>query len=219
MTFKNHTLSIFLLLLLLINSNTYSQSTEAIISFKTKYLKNHKINFIINGLKIIPNKEKHKIEINKTDYDTLVCLKNDKKYSLSLLKFKENIEYIITINPCGFYDIQPINSPKKGVVRYNYISKVNDSVNAILDLYSQPISSNKNTNYYSFIPSAMCAFTKKKISLIDSKSEKELSSIYFNFLHGEKLTYIYNEKTKKQCLIFDGYIKEDEKYSIMEMIN
>lgn len=195
------------------------QSKEAIISFETKYLESRRIEFNINGLTIIPDGKKHKIKIHKTDFDTLICSNNDKQLSISILKFKENTEYIIRINPCNFYDIMPINNPKKGVVRYNYISSKHDSINAVLDFYSQKIISGKETNYYAFIPSAMCSFGKKEIALTDSKTENGLSSIYFNFLHGEKLTFFYDEESKKQSLTLDGYIKDQETYPIMEIIN
>ena len=65
----------------------------------------------------------------------------------------------------------------------------------------------------------MCVFGKKKIAVTDSKTDKELISIYFNFLHGEKLTFHYDEKRKKQILNLDGYIQEKETYPIMENIN
>jgi hypothetical protein len=176
---------IFSFLLILTITNAFSQSKESIIRFETKYLENQRIEFSINGLTIIPDKEKHTIKIHKKDLDTLVCYKNNKQYSLSVLKFKENVEYIISINPCSLYDIRPAKNPKKGVVRYNYISSKSNSINAELDFYSQKITSGKKTDYYGFIPSAMCVFGKKKIAVSDSKNDKELSSIYFNFLHGE----------------------------------
>jgi len=216
MTFKKN---IFSLLIILTITDAYSQSKESIIGFETKHLGNQQIEFAINGLTIKPDNKKHEVKIYKTDFDTLVCFKNNKQYSKSILKFKENTEYIIRINPCSLYDIRPTKNPKKGVVRYNYVSTKNDSINAELDFYSQKISSGMKIGYYSFIPSAMCAYAKKKISITDLKTEMELSSIYFNFLHGEKLTFIFDEEKNKKSLILDGYIQEGEIYPIMENIN
>lgn len=197
----------------------FSQSNESVISFETEYLKGQKIEFNINGQSIVPDKSKHKIKIYKTDFDTLTYSRNGKQISVSVLKFRENKEYIIRINPCSFYDVRPANKPLKGVVRYNWISKINDSINAELDMYSEKIIPGIKTNYYAFIPSAMCIFGKKKIALTNSKTKNESSSIYFHFLHGEKLTFIYDAEEKKQNLILDGYIKEEETYPIMENIN
>lgn len=109
----------------------------------------------------------------------------------------------------------PLKNPKKGVVRYHYVSSKNDSVYAELDFYSQKIINNKKTNYYSYIPTAMCAFGKKKISFKNLNTK----STYFNFLHGEKLTLIYDRKRKKQNLTFDGYLRQKEIYPIMEDTN
>ncbi len=200
-------------------TNLFGQSEEAIISFETKHLKGQQIVFNINGQTIVPDETKHNIKVHKTDFDTLVCSKNGKQISVSALKFKENTEYIIRINPCSFYDVRPVNNALKGVVRYNYISSKNDSINAELDFYSEKIIAGKETNYYAFIPSAMCTYGKKKIALTDSKIENEISSIYFHFLHGEKLTFIYDTERKKHSLILDGYIKKEETYPIMKTIN
>lgn len=208
----------FSFLVILTITDGFSQSQDAIISFKTEYLKNQKIEFIINGLTINPDDKKYTIKIYKKEFDTLVCRKNDKQVSLSVLKFQKNTEYVIRINPCNLYDILPIFNPKKGVVRYNHISPKNDSINAELNFYSQKIISGKKSIYYAYIPSAMCTFGKKRIALTDLETNKELSLIYFNFLHGEKLTFIYNEKKKKQKLTLDGYLKENETYPIMENI-
>lgn len=200
-------------------TNLFGQPEIATISFETKYLENRQIEFTINGLTIFPDNEKHNIKIHKTDFDTLICSYNGKQIGTSVLKFKKNTEYIITINPCSFYDVRPANKPLKGVVRYNYISSKNDSINAVLDFYSEKFISGKKTDYYGYIPSAMCYFGKKKIAITDSKLEKELSSIYFHFLHGEKLTFIYDIENNKQSLILDGYVNEEETYPIMETTN
>ncbi len=216
MTLNNH---IFSFLLILTMTNLFGQSEIATISFETKYLENRQIEFTINGQTILPSNERRIIKIYKTDFDTLTCSYNGKQIGTSVLKFKKNTEYIITINPCSFYDVRPADKPLKGVVRYNYISSKNDSINAILDFYSEKFISDKKTNYYSYIPSAMCFYGKKKIALADSKMEKELSSIYYHFLHGEKLTFVYDIDSKKQSLILDGYINEEETHPIMETIN
>ena len=197
----------------------FSQSKESIVSFETKYLKGQQIEFNINGQSFVPDNSKHKIKIYKTDFDTLTCSINGKQISVSILKFRENKEYIISINPCSLYDVKPTIKPLKGVVRYNWISEKNDIITAELDMYSEKIIPGIETNYYAFIPSAMCIYGKKKIALTDSKTESESSLIYFHFLHGEKLTFIYDTERKKQSLILDGYIKEEETYPIMENIN
>ncbi|WP_103068450.1 hypothetical protein [Aquimarina sediminis] len=59
----------------------------------------------------------------------------------------------------------------------------------------------------------------KESSKKELKTDKELSSVYFNFLHGEKLTFIFDEKRNKKSLILDGYIREEESYPMMEIIN
>lgn len=196
-----------------------SQSKEATIIFETKLLNNQQIEFVINGQTIIPDEKKHKIKIFEMDFDTLECWRNGKEVGMSILKFKENTEYIIRINPCSLYDIRPTKEPRKGVVRYNIISSEEDSAKAELDFYSQKIISNKKSDYYTFIPSAMCFYGKKKIALTDIKTEKELSSVYFNFLHGEKLTFTYDKQSQEQKLTLDGYIDDKETYSEMDIIN
>jgi hypothetical protein len=210
---------IFYYFLLFSAISCYSQNKESLIRFGKNRLKNQKFKFKINGKILNPNKENNKIIINKADFDTLVCFKNEKLMSVSILRFKENTEYIITINPCNIYNIRPLNNPKKGVVRYHYISGKNDSVFADLDFYSQKISPKLQTDYYDFIPSAMCRFGKKKILIRKLKSEKEIEPIYFHFLHGEKLTFIYDEQRNKKTLTLDGYLREKENYPVMEMIN
>lgn len=210
---------IFTFLLTLATTTAISQSKEAIIGFELKHIKNQQIEFIVNGEKIIPDIKKYKIKIYEKDFDTILCYKNGKQASISLLKFKQNTEYLIRINPCSFYDIAPVRNPKKGVVRYNYISSKNDSIYALLDFCSQKINARKKTNYFSFISSAMCVFGKKKIALLDSKTQEELSSVYFHFLHGEKLTLNYNREKQKQNITLDGYINEEENYPIMEITN
>lgn len=210
---------IFSFLLILTITDVLSQSKEAIISFETELLNNQKIEFVINGLTIIPDGKKHKIGIYKTDFDTLISRRDGNKIGLSILKFKENTEYVIRINPCSLYDIRPVKEPRQGVVRYNFISTKQDSIKAELDFYSQEIISGIKSDYYTFIPSAMCVYGKKKIALTDIKTEKEFSSVYFNFLHGEKLTFTYDKQSQKEKLTLDGYINNKETYSEMDTIN
>ncbi len=209
---------IFSFLFILAITNVRGQSREATLRFETKYLKNQRIEFNINGLTIIPDDKRHKIGIYKTNLDTLIYRVSDRQMRISLLKFKENTEYIIRIIPCSFYDIRPVDKPRKGVVRYNITSSKLDSVEANLDLYSQKIKTGKRSEYYSFRPSANCYFGKKKIGITDSKSDKEISSVYFNFLHGEKLTFSYDINTKEQKLMLNGYLKEEESYSGMDIM-
>ena len=123
--------------LLMITTNVYVQSQESTISFNTKFLKDQKVEFQINGQLIVPDDEKHQIKIYSTNFDTLKCRWNDNEIDVSLLKFKANTAYIITINPCSFYDIRPLNQPKKGVVRYSFLSSKEDVVIAYLDYNSK----------------------------------------------------------------------------------
>lgn len=209
---------IFSFLFILAITNVRGQSQEATIRFETKFLKNQRIEFNINGLNFIPDDKKHKIGIYKTNLDTLIYRVSDKQMRISLLKFKENTEYIIRLIPCSFYDIRPVNKPRKGVVRYNITSSKLDSVSVKLDLYSQKIISGKRSEYYSFRPSVNCYFGKKKIAFTDSKSHEDISYVYFNFLHGEKLTFSYDINTQVQRLILNGYLKDEESYSGMEIM-
>ena len=210
---------LFSFILILTITDVSSQSKEATISFETKFLNNQQIEFVINGQTITPDEKKHKIKIYETDFDTLISWRNGKEVSLSILKFKENTKYIIRINPCSLYDIRPLKEPIKGVVRYNFISSEEDSAKAELDFYSQKIISSKTSDYYTFIPSAMCVYGKKKIALTDIKTEKEFSSVYFNFLHGEKLTFTYDKQRQEQKLTLDGYINDIKTYSEMDTID
>lgn len=205
-------------LFILAITNVRGKSQEATIRFETKFLNNQRIEFNINGLTMIPDDKKHKIGIYKTNLDTLIYRVSDGKMKISLLKFKENTEYIIRIIPCSFYDIRPVNKSRKGVVRYNITSSKLDSVSVKLDLFSQKIKTGKRSEYYSFLPSANCYFGKKKIGITDSKSDEDISYVYFNFLHGEKLTFRYDINTQEQKLILNGYLKEEENYSGMDIM-
>ena len=64
----------------------------------------------------------------------------------------------------------------------------------------------------------MCVYSRKQIAFFDLKSDSKISSIYFHFLHGEKLTYTYNQKKQEQELTLNGYITDTETYTQMNFL-
>lgn len=170
------------------------------------------------------------IKINKKSFDNCCAIINSDTLKFKT-KFKENETYTISQGCCcAAFILEAQNNPNRGTVKFK--NRTNRNLGLVVaEANIEKIDAGKTQHIYAS-ESAMCLFKPCPILLteIDYLAEKydykldkkdydklweeqkkhEIASLWFHFLHGEKIEILYNEKTKKLDLNLIGYLTKKE---------
>jgi hypothetical protein len=189
--------------------------------------------FSFNGLKLSATDTVTKsIRLNKNGFDE--CAAVIGKDTLHFFaKFKTGETYIIRPGCCcAAFTITAIHDPRRGSVRFdNQTSR--DLWGVTSEINTDSIKAKSRSEYIFASESAMCLFKPASIFIAETNyndrkydyetrsdvnydslwAEQEtyvLASSAFLFLHGEKLTVEYSDKSRKLIFRFDGYLTDEE---------
>lgn len=191
----------------------------------------------VNSIKFIFNEQEFgekdtiiNIKIQKKGFDKCCAIINSDTLKF-ITKFKENETYEIKQGCCcAAFTLEAQNNPNRGTVKFK--NRTNRNLGLIVaEANIEKIDTGKTQNIYAS-ESAMCLFKPCSILLTETEylSEKydyksderdydklweeqrkyKIASIWFHFLHGEKIEIFYNEKAKKLDLNLIGYLTEKE---------
>ena len=194
--------------------------------------------FIVNGEKLnLINLEIKEIKLNKNGFDKLSYFYKGKKnieVTEMNCKFKPNHAYkIVPCLCCGDFMIIADSVPRRGSVRFiNNTNRKLIGIRSEMDL--DTINKKSKTKYLPSDISMNCGFRPFDIEITEfkyanpkfdynedntkeenEKLDKEQNSLWiakapFLFLHGEKITALYDDKKRKIILKFDGYLTDLE---------
>lgn len=192
-----------------------------------------KMTFLFNGqfLSAIDTIKKI-IKISQSDFDSCAAIIG--KDTLHFLtKFKNNENYTITPGCCcAVFILKAGNNAKRGSVRF--ANETNRDLSLIIsEMNFDTVKSNLTSEYIFAHESAMCFFKPASIfiaetqyhdskydytgeqgvnydSLWTEQKKYILTKTWFHFLHGEKLTIFYENKTKTLKIKLDDYLSDEE---------
>ncbi len=178
-----------------------------------------KKNFIVRinnqVLNIKNNNEFKKLTINNKTLDTIsikFIYKNSAKGTFKQIrcygKFRDGAEYIIRENPCSYFELIaiPINYSNSSSAKFRVKMIDGKNKDRWLDGSSMceviKLRNAKFSQYVNNTPSAMCSFAPSYFSVFNNENTSwegslKLAASSFIFLHGEKLSIIFNERRKK----------------------
>lgn len=195
------------------------------IEYPEQFQKFHSYIFKINGTLIdaADTTNTQDVVINKYGLDScMAILEGDT--TLFLAKFRENQTYTIQAGSCCCnFSIEPNtknNIVGRGTLKFynqsnNKIIFGNAGLNAVFDQKSKDyfggiikLNPKSSTQWLNSIESAMCYYKLFGIDVYKNTKninnlKKSLDTIYFQFLHQEKLNLFYDAKTKKISLKLD----------------
>ncbi|MWB96070.1 hypothetical protein GON26_17020 [Flavobacterium sp. GA093] len=228
-------------IILIISTISFGQT--AIVNFQKVFpnveeTENY-IKFEINGQNFGEKDSIISIRINKSGFDNCKAIINNDTLNF-VAKFRENETYEIRQGCCcAAFTLTAQNNPNRGTVKFKNRTK-RDLGLIVAEANIEKIGIGKTQNIYAS-ESAMCLFKPCSILLTETEylSEKydyksderdydtlwkeqrkyEIASIWFHFLHGEKIELFYNEKTKKIELNLIGYLTEKEFKKTIEEFN
>ena len=179
------------------------------------------------------------IKINKLGFDNCLAIigKDTLKFKT---KFIENEAYEIKQGCCcAAFTLEAQKNPKRGIVKY--VNRTNRNLGLIVaEANIEEIKKSETKKIYAS-ESAMCLFKPCSILLTEKEylskkydynsdgrdykklwAEQEkykIASIWFHFLHGEKIEIFYNQKNKNLDIKQNGYLTEKEFEKTIEEFN
>jgi len=188
-----------------------------------------KMTVVVNGLKIEKQDKPYTIKLNANVIDTIKVEGVYGKHTYTILtKLKAGEKYRLVINPCSAFEIRPSNDTLARTQLIRVITVNKDDKPLFFDgdyFYSETMRSfvTDTSAYCRTAYSGMCPFASSSFYMCteDPGYEKKADTAICNtvriqYFSTEMFSILYDCKTKRMNVKFDGYYDKAKKILIKE---